>query len=66
MTETVGSLLPMIGQRVLVKLESVRVSCMILDAKYVYGNQRYLVHPVNGQGQMWVDAARITSELNDE
>jgi hypothetical protein len=47
-----------IGSQVLVRMEAFSVLCDVLDAKNAYGNVRYLVRPVAGDGEAWVDAGR--------
>lgn len=35
-------------------------SVEVLDVKVSYGNLRYLVKPVSGSGQVWVNDSRVT------
>jgi hypothetical protein len=39
--------------------DGIRVLVHIMDAKHVYGCTRYLVTPVSGSDQVWVDAMRV-------
>lgn len=57
LTEMVG----IIGTTALVRVEGTTFSVpmTISDVKVSYGNKRYLVSPVGGTGQAWVDASRV-------
>lgn len=53
-------LLEKIGKEALVQMTSsgkqfVNVRVLILDIKQSYGRTRYLVKPVAGEGEMWVE-----------
>ena len=48
-----------------VTLEQIRVQVRILDAKTAYGNARYLITPVSGSGQTWVNADRVQIEKEE-
>jgi hypothetical protein len=39
---------------------TVRVSVHIMDGKTAYGTPRYLITPVSGSGQQWVNADRVS------
>lgn len=41
--------------------DTLRFRVRITDAKISYGNTRFLVSPVSGQGQVWVDSARLSN-----
>jgi hypothetical protein len=53
-----------IGRRGLVELGGVKVRVEITDAKVSYGNARFLITPIAGNGVVWVDSARVV--LNDQ
>lgn len=36
----------------------VRVNVQVLDVKYSYGNERFLIVPLSGSGEVWVDSGR--------
>lgn len=43
------------------QIESVlSIKVTILDCKNAYGNTRYLVRPVAGNGERWADSSKIT------
>ena len=44
-----------IGKEVLVDFSGMHVKVKILDYKWVYGCDRYLVTPVAGSGEIWVE-----------
>lgn len=53
-------LLEKIGKEALVQMTSsgkqfVNVRVLILDIKQSYGRTRYLIRPVAGEGEMWVE-----------
>ena len=48
-----------IGKEGTILLSSMRVSVRILDVKQAYGNTRYLVTPLEGIGQTWVDERKV-------
>jgi hypothetical protein len=64
--QTVNELRPAIGQTVLVRFESVRVSCTILDAKSAYGRARFLVSPVGtaSSNSQWVEIDRFARPVS--
>ena len=41
---------------------ALRFRVTIKDAKQSYGNTRYLVEPVSGDGSRWVDARNVEIE----
>ena len=49
----------LIGTVVSIPMESVRVNVQVKDAKVAYGRFRFLVSPVDGDGEMWVLADRL-------
>lgn len=42
------------------KINGLTIDVRILDNKSSYGNERYLVTPLKGTGQIWVDIKNIT------
>lgn len=38
---------------------TINVTVVIIDAKTSFGNDRYLVSPVSGDGSAWVSTSRI-------
>lgn len=48
-----------IGKEGTILLSNMRVSVRILDVKQAYGNTRYLVTPLEGIGQTWVDERKV-------
>jgi len=57
---TVESLRQYIGLTGLLSSDKLQFSVLILDAKFSYGNARYLVTPVSGSGEVWVDSSRVS------
>lgn len=43
-------------------LGGLKVRVMIDDTKVAYGKQRFLVSPVAGEGQVWVETVTIIEE----
>lgn len=57
----------LLGRTVTVKIETLRVECVIQDCKMSYGALRVLVEPVRGSGSQWIDQHRVvTWELTDQ
>ena len=50
---------PAIGSKVRVQFEKITVDMYVQDIKHVYGNTRYLVSPLHGDGQQWIESSRI-------
>ena len=48
-----------IGARALLRVEAFSVMVEVMDVKQAYGNTRYLVEPIGGHGEAWVDKSRI-------
>jgi hypothetical protein len=48
-----------LGKTKLLKVEGFQVSVTVLDAKRAYGNTRYLVSIIDGNGEAWVDESRL-------
>jgi hypothetical protein len=38
------------------------IDVTVLDAKHSYGNLRYLVSPISGNGEIWINASRVKLE----
>lgn len=51
-----------LGGTALLRVESVRVPVHLADVKPGYGSFRFLVRPVGGRGEQWVDEGRLTFE----
>lgn len=52
-------LLQAVGKRAEVSLGGLTVLVKILDVKQSYGRTRYLVTPVTGSGEVWVEQVSI-------
>ena len=61
MTHTAKQMLPAVGQRVSVKMESLTVTCEVLDCKSSYGRVRLLVAPLAGSGSQYVEMSRVSA-----
>jgi len=48
-----------IGANAFLRVEAFSVMVEIMDVKQAYGNTRYLVEPIGGHGEAWVDKSRI-------
>lgn len=44
-----------IGKKVTIKVDGLNISVKILDYKNSYGKDRWLVTPVSGWGESWVE-----------
>lgn len=55
----------LIGTTVMVKVDGFTVPMTVNDAKTAYGNKRFLVSPVGGSGESWVDSSRINAGSTD-
>lgn len=44
-----------IGKKTSISVNGLRVFVRILDFKSSYGHERWLVSPVSGEGQVWVE-----------
>lgn len=64
MTMTATQMIPAVGQDVMVRMESLSVSCKVLDVKCSYGRPRLLIAPLSGGGQQWIETSRITAVVN--
>lgn len=61
---TANELGRMVGQRGTINVSpgSMRMAVIVLDAKTTYGEDRLLVMPVAGTGQVWVAAFRFVRD----
>lgn len=50
----------LVGLKAWVKLETLRVECVICDVKSAYGAERLLIEPTRGFGRQWVDRSRLS------
>jgi len=49
-----------IGRKATISLENgLKVEVKVLDFKNVYGRERWLVEPVSGAGQAWVENVKF-------
>lgn len=46
--------------RGMISIDGLRVEVHVRDMRTVWGRIHYLVEPVAGSGQKWVDASRVT------
>jgi hypothetical protein len=51
-----------IGSTILVQCESIRVACIVKDAKNSWGRVRLLVTPLQGAGEQWVEMGRVSEQ----
>lgn len=42
------------------EVPTITVECEVIDYKYRFGHERYLVTPVAGSGEMWVQSNNIS------
>lgn len=57
---TARAMVPAIGCRVDVRMESLTVRCRVADVKESYGRPRLLVRPEVGTGEQWVELGRVS------
>ena len=62
---TCVAMAPAIGSKVRVQFEKITVDMYIQDVKHAYGNTRYLVTPIQGDGQQWIESPRIKAVAQD-
>jgi uncharacterized protein (AIM24 family) len=48
-----------INREALIFLGGLQVSVTILDIKKAYGRERFLVSPVKGKGEIWVESVTL-------
>lgn len=56
---TTKQLYPLIGRSVLVRGDKFMTLCTVQDIKESYGKVRFLVKPVYGAGEGWVESSRL-------
>ena len=56
---TTTEMMPVIGQIVVLRCESMEVHCKVTDVKHVWGKARLLVTPMAGTGEQWVELGRV-------
>ncbi len=44
-----------IGKQAKIAYGKLKVEVTVLDYKYTYGRDRWLVQPVSGSGEMWIE-----------
>lgn len=64
MNTTIG-LTQAIGKQGHLSIEKLSVMVHIMDTKVSYGTVRYLITPVSGSGQTWVNADRVQIEKEE-
>ncbi len=42
------------------EINGLRINVKVLDAKLSYGNERYLITPLDGSGTIWVNQQSVT------
>ena len=55
-----------IGQPARINQGGLTVRVRISDVKQAYGNIRYLVTPLAGEGSVWVDSNRVVLQTTQE
>lgn len=60
---TVNEMKRAIGWTVMVRFETVRVACKIMDVKQSYGIPRLLITPVSGSDSQWIQMERVITVL---
>jgi hypothetical protein len=63
---TAQEMYPACGHTVMVRFGDIDVECRILDVKQSWGKPRFLVTPMAGQGDQWVELTRMTAFQNTE
>ena len=44
-----------VGKTGLIQVRSLKVEVLIKDVKNTYGRNRYLISPIRGSGEMWIE-----------
>ena len=62
MTITAREMAESLGQHVALRVKDgdLRVTCKVLDAKVSYSTLRFLLSPISGSGEVWVNAESTT------
>ncbi len=50
-----------VGKKGVVRLGGLRVEVEIIDYKHVYGHDRWLVTPLSGAGEVWIEDVEFAS-----
>jgi hypothetical protein len=58
---TTAEMAKSIGKKAVLRIEAFGMGVEILDVKRAYGNTRYLVEPLTGIGEAWVDENRLSN-----
>lgn len=56
---TTRETMAVIGREGIVRYDTLKVGVRVLDVKTSYGCTRYLIAPIAGGGEAWIDAARF-------
>ncbi len=56
---TVKEMAEAIGKQGTIVMEGLHVNVRIQDVKQNYGDYRLLIHPLAGDGEIWVDVRRV-------
>lgn len=51
----------LIGKKAFVKFSNMFVRVVILDIKNKYGRVRYLIRPIDGEGEKWVESVEFNT-----
>lgn len=57
---TAREMMPAVGQTALLLIENFSIPVRVADVKHVYGRPRFLVRPLAGNGEQWVEISRLT------
>lgn len=53
-----------VGKYTLVTFKDIQIKCKVKAFKYTFGHERYLIEPVEGTGEMWIDAKHVGKLVN--
>lgn len=56
---TVNEMKPTVGKEGVLCQDGLQFEVVILDARFVYGRKQFLIKPIAGEGQRWVDEGSI-------
>ena len=61
---TMAKMIEQLGKIVRIEISELGldIDVTVLDAKNSYGNLRYLVSPISGNGEIWINASRVKLE----
>lgn len=54
-----SEIVKVLNKTVSITVEGFTIQVKVVDVKQAYGCTRYLVEPVNGSGQQWVNDSRV-------